>query len=395
MLTVALTSDPRAQPMAGIPRYMRSLRRELERRPDLVAVRPFNARGWLAPADGRPEPMPTEHAGGQGGGLGHRLTRQLKASLVRQPLAVGAYVAWKTPGMRALLDASGADVYHEPNFTPWPTRLPTVVTIHDLSVFAYPQFHPADRVAQLTRDIPRTVARAQHIITLSETMKREMVAMLGISPDRISAVPIGIDPVFHLRSPVETAPGLARLGLDHGRYLLFVGTLEPRKNLIGLLEALDLLPDALIRSCPLVVIGGKGWHDGPVLARLSHACRQGKAIQLGAVSDDDLACTYASARGVVFPSFYEGQGLPALEAAVSGVPVLTTSGSPMQELLGEHGLYAAIGEGAALAEHIRRLIGDDSLGTCARAAASSLAAAFHWDTCVERTLAAYQRAVAA
>jgi glycosyltransferase involved in cell wall biosynthesis len=388
VLTVALTSDLPTRTMAGIPRYMRSLRRELEGRPDLVAVRPFNAHGWLTPMpeNGLLDRVPTDD-------LGRRLKGQLKTRLLKSSLAIGAYVAWKTPGIRAMLDGSGTDLYHEPNFTPWPTRLPTVVTIHDLSVFACPQFHPADRVAQLTRDIPRTVARVQHIITLSETMKREMVATLGVPPDRISAVPIGIDPVFHVRTPGETAPNLARLGLDYGRYLLFVGTLEPRKNLMGLLEALDTLPEAVSRSCPLVVIGGKGWHDGPLLARLSHACRQGKAIQLGVVDDVDLACAYAGARGVVFPSIYEGQGLPALEAAVSGVPVATTSDSPMQELLGERGLYAAVGDGEALAENIRRLIGDDGLGVCARAAASILAKAFHWDLCVERTLAAYQRAL--
>ena len=293
-----------------------------------------------------------------------------------------------------MLDRSGASLYHEPNFVLRPFDGPTVASIHDLSIYRYPEYHPKERVDYMTRHLPDTFARATRLVTDCETVRQEVIDQLGIAPERVVTIPIGVRAEYHPRDPVTLQPLLAPLGLTPGGYLLAVGTLEPRKNLEGLLNAFEALPEALRRIYPLAVAGGLGWRNEQLVARLDGLAARGLVRRLGYVPAAALPALYAGARGFAFPSFYEGFGLPALEAAASGVPVLSSAGSAMEELLGSDGVLVDPRDTAALTEGLRQVIEDESLQSRARVAASGFGTRYSWRQCVDRTVALYREVLA-
>src|SRR5579883_416493 len=152
----------------------------------------------------------------------------------------------------------GYDLYHEPNFIPFAADLPTVVTVHDLSVLLHPEWHPADRVRHHERHFPAAVRRAAHVIVVSEQVRAELIRETGLPAGKVTAVHNGVGPEFRPlpRSAVEACR--ARLGLPP-RYFLCVGTVEPRKNLLTVLRAFADLPAAVRAACPLVLAGPWGW----------------------------------------------------------------------------------------------------------------------------------------
>src|SRR5262245_57767552 len=150
------------------------------------------------------------------------------------------------------------DLYHEPNLVPFRTPLPTVVTVHDLSVILFPQWHPADRVRRYEQSFARGVAAAAHILVDSDAVRAEAIRVLGLAPDRVTTIHCGVGPGFCPQSPSRIAAVRTRLDLPP-RYLLYVGTVEPRKNLLTLLRAFCALPAELREACPLVLGGTWGW----------------------------------------------------------------------------------------------------------------------------------------
>ena len=149
------------------------------------------------------------------------------------------------------------DLYHEPNFIPFACDLPAVVTIHDLSVLLHPQWHPAERVRHYEQRFHRGLAACAHVLTVSEFTRREVITALGQPPERVTRVYNGVRPSMTPLAAGTVRRALRRLGLPP-RYLLHVGTIEPRKNLLMLLRAYSTLPVAVRESCPLVLAGGWG-----------------------------------------------------------------------------------------------------------------------------------------
>ncbi len=231
----------------------------------------------------------------------------------------------------------GYQLYHEPNHIPMPWHGPIVTTVHDLSVLRHPEWHPADRVDWYGRDFEIGVARTTHFLSVSEFTRQEMVDLLDLDPDRITVIPNGVRPIFHPRPVQQARRWLGTAGLPEG-FILFVGTIEPRKNLETLLAAFAGLPPGLRSRLTLVVAGMTGWAREGLHAMAQRHGVADRVRGLGYVGDEDLAWLYCGARLLAWPSLYEGFGLPPLEAMACGTPVITSNCSAMPEVVGDAGL---------------------------------------------------------
>ena len=284
------------------------------------------------------------------------------------------------------------DLYHEPNYLSLQFEGPTVITAHDLSWIRYPETHPRARVWAMERYFEPALRRAALVLTDSEFVKGEIVEVFGIAPERIEAIPLGLDPVFRPMAPDETTQVLRGLDLRHGQYFLSIGTLEPRKNVRATLEAYARLPEDMRKRFPLAIAGMRGWHNSGLDRLLTPLVRSGEVRVLGYLPRAELAAVTAGATALVYPSLYEGFGLPPLEAMGAGVPPIASAVSSLPEVVGDAGLLVQPHDIDALAEAMRRLALDEPLRDQLAASARARAAEFTWQRCVQRTVAAYRRA---
>ena len=284
--------------------------------------------------------------------------------------------------------------YFEPCYIPFDTTLPTVITVHDLSHLRHPETHPRARVRQLERGLPPAVDRAACILTVSEFTRREVIAVFGVSPDRVVATPLGVEARFFPRTCDETAPLLKPLNLTHGRYFLVVGTLEPRKNILMTLEAHSRLPDRVRGDWPLVVAGISGWLNETISQRLELARSRGQVRLLGHVRDDWLPALYAGAAMLSYPSIYEGFGLPPLEAMASGVPVVASDRASLPEVLGDSGILLEPSDIEGLTSVMLRMIEDAPFATNLRVRGLERAKRFTWQQCASVTMRSWEKVLA-
>jgi len=284
-------------------------------------------------------------------------------------------------------------IYHDPNFIPFRFQGPTVITVHDVSWVRHPDCHPPRRLAYLRAKFPKALRGTDRIIVVSEFVRDELLACFSVDENKIDVVHNGVAPHFRPHSSDDTARVLTRHGLAHGRYFAAVGTLEPRKNLHTALAAHLRLPQAERRAMPLALIGGEGWLNDSLRGALSASLADGTVRKLGYVSDDDISALTAGARAIVYPSLYEGFGLPVLEAMASGVPALCSTAPALREVAGPAGLFCEPADVDGFTEAMRALIDDDAL--CARLAAAGVERArqFSWSRTATETLAVYRKVV--
>jgi glycosyltransferase involved in cell wall biosynthesis len=277
-----------------------------------------------------------------------------------------------------------AEVFHATNFWLPPLRRAAgVVTVHDLSFLLHADtVTPA--VLRYREHVPTAVARAGAVITVSEAVRAEVVEHLGVPAERVHAVPLGVSPQWSAAAPPDPGTRTA-LGLP-ADYLLFVGTLEPRKGLATLMDVLRLLQARGQDVPPLVLAGPAGW--GPPVD--GSGLSPGSVVRLGWVDDAQLRQVVAGATALVLPSRYEGFGLPPLEAFACGTPVVASDLPVLREVSGPLASYAPVGDAEAFAEAVLRVLDDDG-GPDARLARRDRAAGFTWERCAQRTLAVYRQ----
>ncbi len=327
MLVIAVNGRSLLGPLTGIGRYTHQVVDALAREPD-VEVHVFYGPYWrhwqpaLTPVDEKQ--VRARLPGGRWrpliGQARHVAARLLPFArpLVRAVEARRFHRGWRS---------CGAMVYHEPNLVPVSHDGPTVITVHDLSTLRFPQWHPRERISHLGRQLARAVESATQVVTVSRLVREEVLTQFDIAPERVHAIHNGVDERFAPAGEVQRER-VMRLGLAPDGYVLHVGTLEPRKNLVRLMHAHAALPEALRARYPLVLAGMRGWLDDDVQAMLA---RSTHVQALGYVADDDLPALVACARGLAYPSLYEGFGLPVLEAMACGVPLLSSKGTAMAE----------------------------------------------------------------
>ncbi len=291
------------------------------------------------------------------------------------------------------LMAHRPDVLHSPDFIPpaFGARC-RVITVHDLSFLHYPEHLTAESRRYYNEQIAWAVRQADAISADSEQTRQDLIDMLGVPPDRVRTIHLAANPVY--REPVgaeEVAATLARHGLAPG-YLLFVGTLEPRKNVPTLLRAYRLLRDETGFDGPLVLVGGRGWHDEAIFATVEALALQGAVRHLSGVDDATLLHLYHGAALLALPSHYEGFGLPVLEAMHCGCPIVCSDRGSLREVAGDAALLLPPGDAGAWAEALARVLEDSALRARMIAAGCAQAARFSWEKTARETVALYAEA---
>ncbi len=246
-----------------------------------------------------------------------------------------------------------ADVVYSPDFTAPPAwNAPRLVTVHDLAFLIFPEHTPSRLRSYLQRTVPRQVKAAQRVIVVSDTTKRDVIERLGVKEDKVDVVPNGVEDSFFAATPLTEANRQV-LSLP-AEYLLTVGTLEPRKNHRTLFAAMRLLDGRI--DVPLVVAGRRGWDVGPIVEAARDLVRGGRLRFVDYVPESLLPGLYAGAAAVVYPSWYEGFGLPVLEGLAAGVPTVTSDAPALAEIGGGTTLVANAARADDLATAIERAL---------------------------------------
>ena len=297
---------------------------------------------------------------------------------------------WWPIGLPLYCRRASFALFHGTNFDlPYWTTCPTVLTIHDLSLLLHPQTHEAHLVRRARRVLPLTVRKATAIITPSETVKREVCEHLSVSEAKVFAIPEAARACFYPAPSSVTEPVRQRLGIQP-EFILFVGTVEPRKNLLTLARAFEQ-----IEKSQLVIAGQKGWLSDDLMAYLEKSEIRDRVLFTGHLSDDDLRALYSSCRVFVYPSLYEGFGLPLLEAMACGAPVVTSNVGAIVETVGDAARLISPTDANALAQAITALLDDTSEREHRSAAGIEHAKKFSWERTAAATWKVYQKALSA
>ena len=369
-MRIGLDTRPLFFTRAGISRYTRELITYLHRSTAGHDLELFSARspGSLSP-DGIPDSS----------------WRVLRWPLGRRPLEW----AWENV---ALANATRhLDVMHFPRFSvPARRTCPSVVTIHDLAFLVRGNTAPEATRRYFTRCTRRAIERADRVIVVSESTRDDLIDQTGCDSTRVEVVYNGVDERFHAgnrgdsRSVVERHFGLT------GPFLLFVGTIEPRKNIEGLIHAHEQLGTHL----PLVICGRKGWMYEKVFLAAERSRAREKIRFLDHVPDGILPDLYRAASVFVYPSHYEGFGLPVLEAMACGTPVVSSSTSAIPEIAGDAAILVNPDSPEEIAEGIRRLTDDPTEAERFQALGPARARTFTWERTARDTLEVYRNAAA-
>jgi len=268
-------------------------------------------------------------------------------------------------------------VYLEPDCISQPFPGRTVPIIYGLSAFRHPEYHSDPYVARMRECLPRTMDQASHVISVSEFTRGEICSLWNVPKEKVTTVFPGVGAEFKPRTAEEVAPALKQFGIP-SRYLLVVGTLEPKKNLVNLIAAYSRLPQALRKKHPLVLVGARSWDTSRLEHVLSRYEGSRELVWLGYVDQNDLPFLYAGAYGFVYTSVYEGFGISILEAMASGIPVLTSNQSALPEVADKVALLTNPLNLSSLTTNLERLIKDEGFRTGARKAGLDKASHFTW-----------------
>jgi glycosyltransferase involved in cell wall biosynthesis len=369
---VGLDYTAAAHQTAGIGRYTRELVQALAATSTDYKYRLFVADANNATYPALPGPNFTFYS--------TRLTERWLARLwyrLRLPLWVES---WTGP----------LDLFHAPDFVLPPVRpgTRTIVTIHDLSFLREPETVMPGMMAHLNQWVPLSVKRADHVVTVSAATRQDLIELYQTPPEKISVLYHGVTPDFKPVKNVEKLTAVRqKYGLGDCPFILSVGTLQPRKNYRRLIQALAKLDPVPL----LVIVGSKGWNYEDVFSEVTRQGLTGRVHFPGFVADADLPTLYSAASLFVYPSLYEGFGLPVLEAMACGTPVVASNRSALPEVVGEAGLLVDAKDVAALAAAVSRLLGDATLSQQLAQAGQAQAAHFTWPKMALELVNLYQQ----
>jgi len=312
------------------------------------------------------------------------------------PSSRPARLAWEQLAGPSVAARTGVDVWHGPHYTvPLRARVPLVVTVHDLTLLEHPEWHERPKALYFGRMIPAAVERAEVCVCVSRHTADRLAALVPSAgaPRDVVVVPHGVDHARFRPEPDER-PDLARLDRIAVRppYLAFLGTIEPRKDVPSLVRAFARLAPSR-PDLTLVLAGGHGWDDGEVDVAIGASGVASRIVRAGYVDEDTVPALLRRAAAVVYPSLEEGFGLPSLEALACGAPLVTTTGSSIEEFVGDAAVLVPPADVPALAAGIERAL-DPGVGPELARLGPPQAAPYTWEAAAAAHLDAYRRAEA-
>jgi glycosyltransferase involved in cell wall biosynthesis len=282
------------------------------------------------------------------------------------------------------------DLFHSPDFTLPPVRggTRTIVTVHDLSFLHVPSCFEPPLLDYLRTNVPQAVHRADWVLADSENTRRDVIELLGVPAEKVSVIYPGVEPRFRPGYDRQTLDRVrAKYGLP-SRFILSVGTVQPRKNYARLIEAFARLEEPDLR---LVIVGGLGWLYEDIFAAIRSMGLEDRVTVTGYVEDVDLPAVYNLAEVFALPSLYEGFGIPPLEAMACGLPVIVADNSSLPEVVGDAGVLVNAYDTASLAEGLTRLLGDPALRQRLSQRGRARAQTFTWRQAAQSLLTTYRQ----
>lgn len=281
----------------------------------------------------------------------------------------------------------GYDIYHGLNYHVPRLNFPSILNIYDLSYILFPQCFTKKRLGDIRRKVSSSVRRAEVIITGSEAAKADIVNSLKVAEEKIEVIPFGLERAFKPVDAEKVAAIREKYRLPD-RFILFVGTIEPRKNIIGLLDAYNRLG----KSDPgLVIVGRRGWLFQEIFKEVERLNLADKVIFPGHIPESDLPLVYNAASVFVYPSLYEGFGFPPLEAMACGVPVITSNTSSLPGIVGDAGILVNPEKTDEIVQAIKDVLEDDSRRQVMVKKGFERAKAFSWEKCARETIKLYKK----
>ena len=385
-------------PLTGIGQYTYHLAKEMLASPNIEDFK-FLAHGRLREPDSL---MPTcgnsaSEVNATGSQLSplNQLLGKARSIAASSNLVVGAYGRLMPQLERhSLRHYEKSDIYHSPNYMLPEFQGKNVVSILDLSTYRYPEHHPEARVRYVNGHIERAVKSADHIVTISNFVKSEIMERFNVPESRITVTYLGADESFHPMPENLFSEHARTLGLAYKGYFLFTSSIEPRKNLDRLLDAyLAYRAGTKDHPLPLIVTGMPGWKSQHTHERLKKLQGEGAIRYLGYVDQRLLPVLVAGARAVLYPSLYEGFGLPVLEAMQCGTATMTSRDTSMAEISGDASLLVTAIDTEELTAAITRLANQPKELALLVSKGLEHAKEFSWDRCANQTLRAYQAAL--
>lgn len=373
-MRVALDVSVLQAPRTGIGEYALQLGRALQQHPELELAL-FDGLVWRTDLPISPRPGYS------------RISRLAKAAIP------GAYRLRRQLMQRRFDQGSRRlqpHIYHQP--TLWPLQFdgPTIMTLHDLTHIHYPETQPADRLREIERQLPAALDRASRILVDSRFIAEEVIHHYGVAEYKLQVAPLGHASRFQPRSERQLQATLEAHQLHMRSYYLCLGTLEPRKNLDTAITAYLGLPADIRQRVPMVIIGGQGWHRKQLQLIPQQARSSGQIRLLGYQDDLTTAELLAGAHALLFPSLYEGFGLPVLEAMASGTPVIASNRGAIPEVAGNAASYADPQDVDSWRARMRELLEDKLLHATLIEQGMRRARQFSWERCARIALDTYK-----
>lgn len=374
--------------LTGVGQYAWRLAEALDRLPGVAAVDVFEGRRVI--------PWSQFQAGAQAGGRVERDERLKTWVREHAPFCRSLVSRFRAASFARHTRGPRWNVYHEPNYIPQRFAGATVTTVCDMSYLRCPEYLPQDRLHWLRQRLETSVRHAQAVIAISEFTRRELLELFpGLDPAKVHVTPLGVDADrFAGTRDDDDVGAVRRRHRLPSQFILYLGTLEPRKNLQGLVTAFSRLPLGLQREFPLVLAGMGGWKQHYFRSALEELRRRGLLFELGYVADGELPGLLRAASVFCFPSLYEGFGLPPLEAAAAGTPVVASRASSLPEVLGAAAIYVDPLCSDSISSGLRSALEDRLVRDRLSVAGLARAREFTWRRCAERTVAAYEQAAA-
>jgi alpha-1,3-rhamnosyl/mannosyltransferase len=272
--------------------------------------------------------------------------------------------------------------------------VPVVATVMDAIPLIHPEWIRQNLKSLKSWLFARSVQKADHVITISEHSKQDLVTHLGIAPEKISVTPLGVDPVYFERIPLEIRDTvLKKYNLNPG-FFLFVGTLQPRKNLPTVLKAFNALPDAVRKAHPLIIVGRDGWANEDLLPELRKLEDRGEGRWLSYLPQSEVFALLQSAGALVFASLYEGFGLPVIEAFAAQCPVIASNTTSLPEVTGDAAWAVDPQDAESISEAMLDVLANDALRAERIELGLARARQYSWDECARQTLDVYRKVLA-